>query len=402
MPLYYDWHFVGAFVFTPVWMCLACYDSSWTWLHWLLLVTSWSTSCYCSRDLLNSFYHEWLEPPDLQFNNAEPANGNAAQLQRGHLRHFPISPRMLVEVFQCLPRAGLDACQLVSRQFRDAVEDARATLPLYSMLVELSPSTPLVEYTAWVVNVGSVAGDFFTGLRHCDAPYFRNAAIKLRTINATYARTSSDMISAFVRWLNLDERNILFADFGCEAYADELEDLFRFTGRHNIRSLYVIYKRSLVTPGCDFLSTLFVEARKLQLSQLTVAFESAKVKNCVSSFPRDVAMFIYTFQGMELQVGFQVLSELYQDQERPSAEDLTIVVPRLKGFRLLRRIDQAYTRGEITRPLTIGFDASIPLAELWPDNDYFVEDGKPPPNGPATMNMKIGDKIAFYEFSLPR
>ncbi|KAH7712194.1 hypothetical protein AAVH_20500, partial [Aphelenchoides avenae] len=132
------------------------------------------------------------------------------------------------------------------------------------------------------------------------------------------------MVSAFVRWLNLDERNILFADFGSEAYADELEDLFRFTDRHNIRSLYLIYKRSLVTPGCDFLSTLFAEARKLQLIQLTVAFESAKVKNC----------------AMELQVGFQVLSELYQDQERPSAENLTVVVPRLKGFRFLRRIDQ--------------------------------------------------------------
>lgn len=41
-----------------------------------------------------------------------------------------------------------------------------------------------------------------------------------------------------------------------------------------------------------------------------------------------------------MQVGFQMLSEIFQDEKRPSAEHLTIIVPRLKGFRLLRRIYQ--------------------------------------------------------------
>ncbi|KAH7712177.1 hypothetical protein AAVH_20483 [Aphelenchoides avenae] len=138
----------------------------------------------------------------------------------------------------------------------------------------------LVEYAASIDDVGSVAGHFFTGLRRCDAPYFRNAAIALRGVNATYARTSTDMISAFVRWLNLYERNVRIANLKCEAYADELEGLFRFADRHDIRSMHVTYKRSLVAPGCDFLSTLFEEARKRQLSQLTVSLANVEAKNC--------------------------------------------------------------------------------------------------------------------------
>ncbi|KAH7712084.1 hypothetical protein AAVH_20574, partial [Aphelenchoides avenae] len=284
------------------------------------------------------------QPPFVQLNNVAPANGNAAQLQHGRLRHLPGLPRMLVDVFQCLPRAALDACQLGSRQFRDAIEDARRTLPLYSMIVLMRPCGILVRYFAFIVHVGSVRGHFFTGLRRCDSPYFRNAAIALRTRSATYARTSTDMISAFVRWLNLDERNIRFTEVQRDVYADELEDLFRFTDQHNIRSLYVIYKRSLVTPGCDFLTTLFEEARKRSLSQLSVSLADVK-----------------------LQVGFQVLSEIFRDQERPSAEHLTVVVPRLKGFRLVQRIYEACVRGEITRQLTIGCDSSVTMAGLWPE-----------------------------------
>ncbi|KAH7712175.1 hypothetical protein AAVH_20481 [Aphelenchoides avenae] len=249
----------------------------------------------------------------------------------------------------------------------------------------------LVEYAASIVDVGSVTGHFFTGLRRCDSPYFRNAAIALLTRNATYARTSTDMLSAFVRWLNLRERNVRFTDLKCEAYAGELEDLFCFTDRHDIRSMHVFYKRSLVAPGCDFLSTLFAEARKCSLSRLTVSLEFVKAKNC----------------DIELQVGLQVLSEIFQDQERPSAERLTVIVPRLKGFRLLRRIDQAYARGEITRPLTIGCDASVPLAELWPENGFLVGEENSPQNepsdgrGPATMQRTTERETNFYEFSLP-
>ncbi|KAH7712192.1 hypothetical protein AAVH_20498 [Aphelenchoides avenae] len=140
MPFYYGWHFVGALVCTPVWMGLVWYDyCSWRWLHRPLLATSELISFYCSRVWLMRllFYREWRQLPVVQFNNAVPANGNAAQLQRGRLRHLPGSPRMLIDVFRCLPRVGLDACQLVSRQFRDAVEDVRTTLPLYPMLVSL-------------------------------------------------------------------------------------------------------------------------------------------------------------------------------------------------------------------------------------------------------------------------
>ncbi|KAH7714210.1 hypothetical protein AAVH_18425, partial [Aphelenchoides avenae] len=206
MPLYYDQHFVGALVSTTI--CIVCFDdygSSSFWVFWLLKAADFLPH------LLISFYYLWLAPPDLQLNNAAPANGNAAQLQRGRLQHLPVSPRMLADIFQCLPRVALDVCQLVSRQFREAVEDARMTLPLYSMRVCLSPFTPLVGYDASIDDVGSVAGHFFTGLRRCDLPFFRNAAIYLRTANAIYARTSTDMISAFVRWLNLDERNIVLA-----------------------------------------------------------------------------------------------------------------------------------------------------------------------------------------------
>ncbi|KAH7714333.1 hypothetical protein AAVH_18289 [Aphelenchoides avenae] len=245
---------------------------------------------------------------------------------------------MLTDVFQCLPRVELDACQLVSRQFRDAIEDARATLPLYPMVVSLRPSMLLVEYAASIVDVGSVTGHFFTGLRRCDTPYFRNAAISLRTRNATYARTSTDMLSAFVRWLNLRERNVRFTDLKCEAYAGELEDLFCFTDRHDIRPMHVFYKRSLVAPGCDFLSMLFGEARK-----------------CTP----------------------------------------------LPG-----RTD-AYARGEITRPLTIGCDASVPLPELWPENGFLAGEENSPQNGPldgrgsATMQLTTERETNFYEFSMP-
>ncbi|KAH7712193.1 hypothetical protein AAVH_20499 [Aphelenchoides avenae] len=130
------------------------------------------------------------------------------------------------------------------------------------------------------------------------------------------------MISAFVRWLDVDERNVRFTHLKCEAYADELEDIFRFTDRHDVDSLVVFYKRSLVTPACDFLSRVFEEARKRSLRDLTVSLASAEAKNC----------------NAELQVGLEVVRELYQDQERPSAESLTVIVPRLKGFRLLPRI----------------------------------------------------------------
>ncbi|KAH7678307.1 hypothetical protein AAVH_41794, partial [Aphelenchoides avenae] len=107
-----------------------------------------------------------------------------------------------------------------------------------------------------------------------------------------------------------------FQYFEFEAYADELEDIFRLTDRHEIPSLCVTYKRSLVTPGCDFLSKLFTEARKRSLSELIVSLDT------------------------ELQVGFQLLSEIFQDWERPSAENVVVIVPRLKGFRLLRRVAQ--------------------------------------------------------------
>ncbi|KAH7713013.1 hypothetical protein AAVH_19624 [Aphelenchoides avenae] len=387
MPLYYDWHFVGALVCIPVWvMCLARNDSFWHWLYWLFIETSCLISCYCSRDLLYPFYREWREPPDLQLDNAAPANGSAPHMQRGQLQHLPGLLGMLIDVFRCLPRAGLDACQRVSRQFRDAIEDAATTLAMYPMIVSLSPSMPLVEYTACVDNVGFVAGHFFTSLRRCDWPYFRNAAIDLRVESATYARTSTDMISAFVRWLNLDERNIRFMNLECEAYADELEDIFRFTDRHDIRSMHVIYKRSLLTPGCDFLSTLFAEARKRALSRLTVSLAGVQAKNC----------------DIERKVGFQVLSEIFQDQERPSAERLTVIVPRLKGFRLLQRIEQAYERGEITRPLTIGCHSSVSMAELRPGSVFLfiVAAEHSPSRGPALHFNYIGE-TNLYKFSLP-
>ncbi|KAH7712176.1 hypothetical protein AAVH_20482 [Aphelenchoides avenae] len=218
MPLYYDWHAMGALVSTSIWMTcnpiwmvyLTYYDISCSWQYWLLAATSWFISAYCSGPLFGSFYYVWREPPDLQLDNAAPANGNETQLQRGRLRHLPNLPGMLTDVFQCLPRVVLDACQLLSRLFRDAVEDARTTLPLHPMRVDLSPSTPLVEYVASIVNVGSVTGQFFTSLRRCDLPYFRNAAIDLCVMDATYARTTTDMISAFVRWLDVDERNVRF------------------------------------------------------------------------------------------------------------------------------------------------------------------------------------------------
>ncbi|KAH7714327.1 hypothetical protein AAVH_18283 [Aphelenchoides avenae] len=350
MPLYYDRYFVGTLVCTPVWAICLTYECSRPWLRGVIFATSWSTAIYCKIRVLMPFCREWRQQPVVQFNNAAAANGNAAQLQRGRLRHLPGSPRMLIDVFQCLPRVGLDACQLVSRQFRDAIEDARTTLPLYPMLVQLRPCGILVRYYASIVHVGFVRGHFFMGLRRCDSPYFRNAAIALLTRNATYARTSTEMISAFVRWLDLHERNVRFTDLECGAYTGELEDLFRFTDRHDIREMHVFYKRSLITPGCDFLSRVFAEARKCQLRRLTVSLAGVKAENC----------------DMELQVGFQVLSEILQDQERPSAEHLTVIVPRLKGFRLLPRIYQAYLRGEITRPLKIGCDASVPFSELWP------------------------------------
>ncbi|KAH7714326.1 hypothetical protein AAVH_18282 [Aphelenchoides avenae] len=388
MPLYYDWHFTGALVSVPVWIWisyLAYYDISRPWLCLLLHVTLGLISGCCWRDLLPSFYHEWLEPPDLQLDNAAPAIGNAAQLQRGRFQHVSGLPGMLTDVFQCLPRAGLDACQLVSRLFRDAVEDARTTLPLYMMRVDLRPSTPLVEYTAWIRNVGSVAGHFFTGLRRVDSPYFRNAVIELRADSATYARTSTDMISAFVRWLSLDERNIRFTSVECDVYDGELEGIFRFTDRHDIREMHVFYKRSLNTPGCDFLARVFAEARKRSLGALTVGLTSVKAVNC----------------DMELQMGFQVLSEIFQDQKRPSAERLSVIVPRLKGFRLLQRIDQAYARGEITRPLIIGCDASVPLAELWPENGFLIDELPAVRRGPATMRLFHTVVNNYYIFSLP-
>ncbi|KAH7714332.1 hypothetical protein AAVH_18288 [Aphelenchoides avenae] len=385
MPLYYDWNFMVGLVFTVAWLWLAEYHSSWFWFK----VAMMSVANHCWQRLLESAFRDWRQQPVVHLNNAAPANGNAAQLQRGRLRNLPDTRGMLVDVFQCLPRVGLDACQLVSRQFHDAVEDARTTLPLYPTVVSLRPSMLLVEYAASIVDVGSVAGHFFTGLRRCDVPYFRNAAISLRAGNATYARTGTDMISAFVRWLNWDDRNVHFTHLECEAYADELEDLFRFTDRYNIRSMHIFYKRSLVTPGCDFLSMLFGMSRKRQLSRLTVSLAGVKAKNC----------------GVELQVGLQVLSEIFQDQERPSAERLSIIVPRLKGFRLLRRIDQAYARGEITRPLTIGCDASVSLPELWPENGFLASEEHSPPNGPAdarlTMKLTTDGETNFYEFSLP-
>ncbi|KAH7725282.1 hypothetical protein AAVH_07075 [Aphelenchoides avenae] len=377
MPLYYDQHLVSALVFTTICIvCFAYYGSSWFWLLWLFKAADF-LPC-----LLIPFYYLWLQPPGLQLNNAAPANGNAAQLQRGGLQHLPVSPRMLADIFQCLPRVALDVCQLVSRQFRDAVEDARTTLPLYSMRVCLSPFETLVGYDAWIDDVGFVAGHFFTGLRRCDLPYFRNAAIALRTKNPTYVRTSTDMISAFVRWRNLDERNILFTALQCEAYADELVDLFRFTDRLDIRWMHVIYKRSLITPGRDFLSTLFAEARKRSLSTLTVSLASVKAKNCV-------------------------LNEIIQDQKRPSAERLSVIVPRLKGFRLLRRIAQAYACGKITRPIIIGSDASVSMAELWPENGFLVGEehsasmGPADRCGPAIMKLHTSGVTNFYVFSLP-
>ncbi|KAH7707385.1 hypothetical protein AAVH_25374 [Aphelenchoides avenae] len=383
MPLYYDLNFVGALVGTPAWVYFVCYENTWPWLYRLLKATSCLISCYCSCVLLMPFYHEWRQQPVVQLNNAAPANGNAAQLQLGRLQHLPNLPGMLTDVFQCLPRVGLDACQLVSRQFRDAIEDARTTLPLYPMRVSLRSRGILVSYFASIVRVGSVTGHFFMGLRRCDSPYFRNAAISLRTGNATYARTTTDMISVFVRSLNLNERNIRFTDLKCgEVYAGELEDIFRFTDRHDIRWLYVGYKRSFVGRGCDFLSMYFAEARKRSLNRFTVSLENEAAKNC----------------NMELQVGFRVLSELFQGQERPSAEYLMVIVPRLKGFRLLRRIYQAYERGEITRQLTIGCDSSVPLAELCPG-------AKPNPFGRVDGRIRVTTKLApdgkttLYKFS---
>ncbi|KAH7701384.1 hypothetical protein AAVH_31482 [Aphelenchoides avenae] len=88
--------------------------------------------------------------------------------------------------------------------------------------------------------------------------------------------------------------------------------------------MHVFYKRSFVTPGCDFLSRVFAKARKRSLSVLTVSLANVEAKNC----------------DVQLQVGFQVLSEIFQDQEQPSAECLSVIVPRLKGFRLLRRVYQ--------------------------------------------------------------
>ncbi|KAH7712183.1 hypothetical protein AAVH_20489 [Aphelenchoides avenae] len=386
MPLYYDWLFMSTLVGIPVSVtCLACYDISRPWQYWLLMLTSCLIAGCCSGYLLHSFYHEWLEPPDLQLDNAAPAIVNAAQLRRGRPQHLTGLTGMLVDVFQCLPRVGLDVCQLVSRQFRDAVEDARTTLPLCSMRVDLRPSTPLVEYTAWIRNVGSVAGHFFMSLRRCDSPYFRNAVLELRAENATYARTSTDMISAFVRWLKLRERNVRIASLECEVYNCELKDLFRFTDRHDIREVHVFYKRSLITPGCDFLSRVFAEARKRSLGALTVGLTSAKAENC----------------DMELQVGLQVLSEIFQDQECPSAERLSVIVPRLKGFRLLQRIDQAYARGEITRPLIIGCDASVSIAELWPENGLLISGFPANRRGPATMRLYPTVVNNYYIFSPP-
>ncbi|KAH7715517.1 hypothetical protein AAVH_17097 [Aphelenchoides avenae] len=310
MPLYYDLNCMIMLACALVFMMRhVYYDILWSWLYWLLMATSCVLSCYCAGDSLAPFYHGWRQQPAVQLNNAAPANGNAAQLQRGRLRHLPGLRRMLADVFQCLPRAGLDAGQLVSRQFRDAIEDSRTTLPLYSMVVSLvgfsscsereathvhaltlcdRPCGIIVRYDASIVDVGSVTGFFFTGLRRCDSLYFRNAVVSLRAQDATYERTSTDMISSLVRGLDLGERNLRFTDLRCEAYADELEDIFRFTDRHDIRSLFVVYKRSLVTPGCDFLSTLFAEARKRQFSQFVVSLASVNAKNCVSSFPEEL------------------------------------------------------------------------------------------------------------------
>ncbi|KAH7706815.1 hypothetical protein AAVH_25962 [Aphelenchoides avenae] len=387
MPLYYDGNFACALVCISVSMIILAFygESFWPWKYWPLLLTSYSIpSIYCLISLLWPFCHEWRQPPVVQLNNAAPANGNAAQQHRDRLRHVPDSPGMLTDVFQCLPRVGLDACQLVSRQFRDAVEDARTALPLYPMVVALRSFGILVHYTISIVHVGFVTGHFFMSLRRCDSPYIRNAAIVLHSRSATWATTSTDMISAFVRRLNLNERNIHFTELQCNVYAGELENLFRFADRHNIDGLGVIYKRSLVTPGCDFLSRVFAEARKRPLRRLLVSLASAKAENC----------------DTELQVGFQVLSEIFQDQKRPSSKGLGVIVPRLKGFRLLQRIFQAYARGEITRPLTIGCDSSVSLAELWPENSVVVGEEHSASKGPAIMKLTAHGDINFYQFSV--
>ncbi|KAH7703753.1 hypothetical protein AAVH_29069 [Aphelenchoides avenae] len=163
---------------------------------------------------------------------------------------------------------------------------------------------------------------------------------------------------------------------------------FVSTDGHHIASLVVIYKRSLVTPGCGFLSTLFAEARKRSLRRLKVSLASVEAKNC----------------DIELQVGFQVLSEILQDQERPSAEHLTVVVSHLKRFGLLHRIQEAYARGEITRPLTIGCDSSISMAELLPDTVFLFLIGKElsaEGRKQATMTVTFIGGTTFYKFSLP-
>lgn len=67
----------------------------------------------------------------------------------------------------------------------------------------------LTPYFASVDNHGSVSGYFLGGLRRCDRPFFRNTCIVLATALLSRARTSTEMLAAFLAIRKLGDMNVI-------------------------------------------------------------------------------------------------------------------------------------------------------------------------------------------------